>query len=278
MLEDADFSPALAESRAESVPAEKLDPNATIFSGFRRANSFEGTLGNREGRIMQTVILIDSPAHAQSSYNNFDAYLEEQFRALAPAPVTTPPVSFGDRSRMYVINNVRQGSLVYYLAFVRGNVIEAIGLEVPASLPGGDDRIRKLAGKADRRITEPGAARALQPVASTPDTERTAALPSSGTSSRSYRVAVTAEQQDPAHIMVTYQGGADAPALRTVFIEAEDDTGVRYLYRMSGPSTDVPVTPGSSYRVTGSFSGKNHVTAKGTFADGSVTTILDTFV
>ncbi|HET6580837.1 MAG TPA: plastocyanin/azurin family copper-binding protein, partial [Methanoregula sp.] len=101
----------------------------------------------------QTVMLMDSKANASKTYDDFDTYIEKLFQSFAKVPLTTVSVPVGDRGKMYVIHNVDQSSLIYYMIFVRSNVFEVVGLEVPVTSTQGDDIVMDLAGKADRKIT-----------------------------------------------------------------------------------------------------------------------------
>jgi plastocyanin len=153
MFQDTDFSSVIVASKFESVAAEKIDPNSTLLSGFLNGCSFEGTFDKKSGRAYQEVMLIDSKANASKTYDNLDNYVEKQFQSFVKVPLTNVSVSVGDRGKMYVIHNIDQGSLIYYMIFVRGNVFEVVGLEVPVTSTQGDDIIIDLARKADRKIT-----------------------------------------------------------------------------------------------------------------------------
>jgi hypothetical protein len=256
MLQNDDFSSVIVASTLEPVIAEKIDPNVTIFMGFQKGSSFECTFDKNAGRAYQLSLMMDSKANASKSYDHYDKYIEKQLQSLSKVPLTNFSFSVGDRSKTYLIQNFQQGSLIYYLIFVRSNIIEVIGLEVPASSYQGDDMIIDLAGRADRKI-------ASQTFATSP---------------RSHVVAATAEQRDSNTIIVTYRGGTDAPLLVNLFTEVYEDGGARQMYTIIGPASAVPVKTGSSHRFTGNFSGKNRVKATGTFSDGTVQVILDTFV
>jgi len=153
MFQNTDFSSVIVASKFESMPAEKIDPNSTLLSGFQKGSSFEGTFDKNSGRTYQMVLVIDSKANASKTYDNFDKYLENQFQIFAKVPLTTVSVSVGDRGKMFVIQNIDQSSLVYYMIFVRGNVLEVVGLEVPVTSTQGDEIILDLAVKADQKIT-----------------------------------------------------------------------------------------------------------------------------
>jgi hypothetical protein len=275
MLQNADFSSVIVASRFEPVTAEIIDPNSTIFVGFQKGSSFECTFDNNSGRAYQLSLLMDSKANASKSYDNYEKYIEKQFQGFSKVTLSNSSVSVGDRGKVYTIQNFQPGSLIYYLIFVRGNIIEVIGLEVPESSSQGTDMIIDLAGRADRKITSLTAPDSSV-VAATSD--RTVTTQTFATSPRPHVVAATAEQRDSTTIIVTYQGGTDAPLLVNLFTEVYEDGGARQIYTIISPASGVPVKTGASHQFTGNFSGKNRVKATGTFSDGSVQVILDTFV
>jgi hypothetical protein len=278
MLQNDDFSSVIVASTLEPVIAEKIDPNVTIFMGFQKGSSFECTFDKNAGRAYQLSLMMDSKANASKSYDHYDKYIEKQLQSLSKVPLTNFSFSVGDRSKTYLIQNFQQGSLIYYLIFVRSNIIEVIGLEVPASSYQGDDMIIDLAGRADRKITSLTSAAAHDSYVAAATSDRKIASQTFATSPRSHVVAATAEQRDSNTIIVTYRGGTDAPLLVNLFTEVYEDGGARQMYTIIGPASAVPVKTGSSHRFTGNFSGKNRVKATGTFSDGTVQVILDTFV
>jgi FlaG/FlaF family flagellin (archaellin) len=100
----------------------------------------------------------------------------------------------------------------------------------------------------------------------------------SGNISKTKVVAVTAQQTDSNHILITYQGGQDAYTLKQLTATVTDTTGNSQTKNIepSGQTTSLEV--GSSVIFTGSFSGKDHVIAYGAFSDGTQQVLLDTYV
>jgi archaeal type IV pilus assembly protein PilA len=99
-----------------------------------------------------------------------------------------------------------------------------------------------------------------------------------GNISKTMVVAATVQQPDSSHIVITYQGGQDADKLRDIAITVTDHSG-NIQTRTIGPayqSTSVQV--GSTSEFSGSFSGKDHVVATGTFSEGTQQVILDTYI
>jgi len=268
MFQNTDFSSVIVASKFENVAAEKIDPNSTILTGFQNGCSFDGTFDKNSGRAYQVAMLIDSKANASKAYDNYDKYIEKLFQSFVKVPLTTVNVSVGDRGKMYVIQNIDQSSLVYYLIFVRGNVFEVVGVEVPVTSTQGDDITIDLAGKADRKIT-------TQPLPIISPAPCPTALQ---TSSQHYVVAATGFQPDSTHIIVTYQGGPDASSLLRLSIDVNDDAGILRTYVIEGPAPNAPVRVGSSYQTTGSFTGQNRVVATGLFTNGHFEKVLDSVV
>ena len=118
----------------------------------------------------------------------------------------------------------------------------------------------------------------------------------SGNITKTKIVAVTAQQPDGQYITVTYQGGQDAGTFMygTVTITpAEAATPVSVLYSNKTPpgtyvaagtagSNGLNAAVGSTVIAQAStdtgFGGRDHVVATGTFSDGGVQVLLDTYV
>ena len=114
----------------------------------------------------------------------------------------------------------------------------------------------------------------------------------SGNISKTKIVAVTTQQPDGQYISTTYQGGQDAGTFSygTVVITAANGAVVNYnnistaVYGLAGTpnSNGLTKSVGSSVVAkaltpTG-FSGQDHVVATGTFSDGTVQVLLDTYL
>ena len=110
-------------------------------------------------------------------------------------------------------------------------------------------------------------------------------------------VAATAERLDPQHITVTYHGGWDAESFSygtvTVTPGTACSTGIYYtnstigtpsnaagpgLPNILGSNVGSWVTATCGETPSDAFTGMDHVTAAGTFTDGTSQVILDTFV
>ncbi|MGV8110295.1 type IV pilin N-terminal domain-containing protein [Methanospirillum sp.] len=87
-----------------------------------------------------------------------------------------------------------------------------------------------------------------------------------GNVSKTKNVAVVADSPTTTEIVVTYHGGQDADEVEHITVTWADDS-----------TTTLPNTVGKSVTGTGT-AGKDHVTAVGTFADGSSQVLLDTYV
>lgn len=99
-----------------------------------------------------------------------------------------------------------------------------------------------------------------------------------GTISETKVVAVTAQQPDSNHIMVTYQGGADNYQLRKLETTVTDAQGYSMTKTMEGSWSSDPPEVGSTITFAGSYSGKDHVVTVGEFSDGTSQVVLDTFI
>jgi archaeal type IV pilus assembly protein PilA len=107
----------------------------------------------------------------------------------------------------------------------------------------------------------------------------------SGNITKTKVVAVTAQQPDARHITVTYQGGQDAQSFSYGNVTVTPDvcvTGLAYANNTVASGGYVLGAQVGSY-VTASttadcFGGKDHVVATGTFGDGSVQVLLDTYI
>ena len=111
----------------------------------------------------------------------------------------------------------------------------------------------------------------------------------SGNITKTKIVAVTTQQPDARHITVTYQGGQDAQSFVSgnVSITRESTSTCTPTWSSSlnvapnnvlGKEVGSWVTYGSSTATDVCFDGKDHVVATGTFGDGSVQVLLDTYV
>jgi archaeal type IV pilus assembly protein PilA len=106
----------------------------------------------------------------------------------------------------------------------------------------------------------------------------------SGNISKTKIVAVTAQQPDAQTLTVTYQGGQDAQSFVygnvSVTPSGSPSCTVTYTNGTAGSST-LGKNVGSYVTATSAtancFGGKDHVVATGTFGDGSVQVLLDTY-
>jgi hypothetical protein len=89
-----------------------------------------------------------------------------------------------------------------------------------------------------------------------------------GNVSKTKNVAVVADSPTTSDIVVTYHGGQDADEVEDIIITWLDNQGTNSLGS----------TVGKSVRYTGGSTGKDHVTAVATFADGTSQVVLDTYV
>jgi flagellin-like protein len=112
----------------------------------------------------------------------------------------------------------------------------------------------------------------------------------SGNITKTKIVAVTAQQPDADQITTTYQGGQDAGSFTygTVTVTPATTCAAGVIYKndstAASATRNILGTPVGSW-VTAScpagadpFSGKDHIVATGTFGDGSVQVLLDTYV
>ena len=99
----------------------------------------------------------------------------------------------------------------------------------------------------------------------------------SGNITKTKIVAVTAQQPDGNTITVTYQGGQDAQSFQYGNVTVEH--AASYNNGTAGGNM-LTKQVGSFVTATsaGAFTGKDHVVATGTFGDGSVQVLLDTYV
>ena len=110
----------------------------------------------------------------------------------------------------------------------------------------------------------------------------------SGNITKTKIVAVTAQQPDADHVTVTYQGGQDASSFSYGLVTVTpSDATCPFTYTNTTPAGDndglAPrvgswVTAVSTDLADDCFSGKDHVVATGTFGDGSVQVLLDTYI
>jgi archaeal type IV pilus assembly protein PilA len=115
----------------------------------------------------------------------------------------------------------------------------------------------------------------------------------SGNITKTKVVAVTVQQPDSQYITVTYQGGQDAgsfsygtvivtPAEQTPAITVQYANATPPLYAVAGTTNGLTNSVGSTVTAKASttigFNGRDHVVATGTFGDGSVQVLLDTYV
>jgi flagellin-like protein len=113
-----------------------------------------------------------------------------------------------------------------------------------------------------------------------------------GTIQRTKIVAITAQQPDAKHIVITYQGGQDAATFAgaNVTIYPSDSTASVSYVPVAGTPQDathgwLPTSVGSFTTATASggsnpplFSGGDHVVVTAEFTDGSRQVILDNYV
>jgi flagellin-like protein len=109
----------------------------------------------------------------------------------------------------------------------------------------------------------------------------------SGNITKTKIVAVTAQQPDADHVTVTYQGGQDASSFSYGLVTVTPSVSCDFSYTNTTPNDEndglAPrvgswVTAVSDTLGTDCFAGKDHVVATGTFGDGSVQVLLDTYV
>lgn len=91
-------------------------------------------------------------------------------------------------------------------------------------------------------------------------------------------VAVTTQQPDSSHIIITYQGGQDAGELVQLTATVTDSGGNSQTKDMIFFEKPTTSAVGMSVTFTGPFSGKDHLIVVGTFMDGVKQVILDTTV
>ena len=112
----------------------------------------------------------------------------------------------------------------------------------------------------------------------------------SGNISKTKVVAVTSQQPDGTHIVVTYQGGQDAGSFNYGTVTVTPGAGtVTYVNPASKFGNGTAIAAGS-LQILGAdvgttvtavgtdFSGKDHVVVTGTFTDGTSQVLLDTYV
>jgi flagellin-like protein len=110
----------------------------------------------------------------------------------------------------------------------------------------------------------------------------------SGNITKTKIVAVTAQQPDADHITITYQGGQDAGSFSYGAVTITPGVvNCVFAYTNTTPAgnndgleqtVESWVTGTSTNLDDDCFSGKDHVVATGTFGDGSVQVLLDTYV
>jgi archaeal type IV pilus assembly protein PilA len=107
----------------------------------------------------------------------------------------------------------------------------------------------------------------------------------SGNITKTKIVAVTAHQPDARHITVTYQGGQDAQSFTKGNVTVTPETTCTLSYtNTSGTGANFNLLASdvgswvTASTTTDCFGGKDHVVATGTFRDGSVQVLLDTYV
>jgi len=88
--------------------------------------------------------------------------------------------------------------------------------------------------------------------------------------------AVTVTQPDLSHILITYPGSLQTEKLVELEISITDSNGGVTTGSMGSRLATTPIQYGSSYKVTGSFDGKDRVYVTGYFSNGSQKTIIDT--
>jgi hypothetical protein len=270
-----DFPTALRPIRVEYLDPAAIEPGSNTLYGLQKGITFEAVIVKDTSRFSQIAALMDTPANALKTYAETEKLLINTTR-IPSLTATGRDVPVGEHGRLYVITG--PSNRLYYLFFTRGTVFEILSLEVPLPSPSDESLILSLAGKADRKITAPVPA-ATVPAATVPAAaEGTAAPKDAGPSPRSFMISATAEQRDPTHITVTFQGGRDAQELTSLAIEVSDDNGTGQTFTLTRPSPGLPVPTGGYHTFTGTFSGRNRVTATATFLDGSASVVLDTIV
>jgi flagellin-like protein len=107
----------------------------------------------------------------------------------------------------------------------------------------------------------------------------------SGNISKTKIVAVTAQQPDAKTITVTYQGGQDAQSFTygNVTVTPSGVPACQNFAYNNGTNGGTMLTPTVGSYVTAintndCFGGKDHVVATGTFGDGSIQVLLDTYI
>ena len=97
-----------------------------------------------------------------------------------------------------------------------------------------------------------------------------------GNISKTKVVAATAQKPDNTHIVVTYQGGQDAPTLKKIQWTLTPTTGTGSSLVMSTPVVASALQVGTSHTFSNpNFGGKTHVVATASFSDGTQQVILD---
>ena len=98
-----------------------------------------------------------------------------------------------------------------------------------------------------------------------------------GSLKKTYIVAATASQSGSDDIVVTYNGGPDAPEVDYIHVTSAGATTTALPYEMV--NTTAGDTVGSSYLFDGASTGRtDHVVVTATFKDGSTQVILDAYV
>ena len=96
-----------------------------------------------------------------------------------------------------------------------------------------------------------------------------------GDISKTKTLAAIVQQPDATHIVVTYQGGQDAPTCTGVIWTVTDPAGNIESTLMGSTATSASqLTVGTGATMTGT-AGKDHVVATAFFSDGSQQVILD---
>jgi hypothetical protein len=87
---------------------------------------------------------------------------------------------------------------------------------------------------------------------------------------------VTATQPDPAHILITYQGGPNMEKIMELETMVTDSSGASQTKSVGSRLATTPITIQGTNTLSGAFGGQDHVVVTGYFSDGSRRVLLDT--
>ncbi len=90
--------------------------------------------------------------------------------------------------------------------------------------------------------------------------------------------AVTANQTDSTHILITYSGSSEMANLLELEATVTDSTGKAQTRSIGDRQSTTPLRFGATLPVTGTFTGNDHVLVTGYLMDGSKKIVLDTTI